>query len=133
MAKQKQPFPNPLDNVLKTGKIGGASSTSTQPDPQPEQEEQPPQSPTLPASVQPAPVPEEPDNLKTVNTSSQKVIQDKATLQFTAYFTTQLYAKLKRFELEILERTGRKTDPNKIIRQLVEKATIEDILPLYEK
>jgi hypothetical protein len=59
--------------------------------------------------------------------------QDKATLQFTAYFTPQLYAKLKRFELEILERTGRKTDPNKIIRQLVEKASIEDILPLYLK
>jgi len=132
MAKQKQPFPNPLDNVLKTGKIGGGTQ-STQPDPQPEQEEQTPEPQTPLASIQPAPALEEPDNLKTVNPSSQKASQDKATLQFTAYFPTQLYAKLKRFELEILERTGRKTDPNKILRQLVEKASIEDILPLYEK
>ena len=128
MAKPKQPFPNPLDNVLKTGKIGGGTQTP-QPDLQPEQE-LPSQPQTPPASVQPAPA--RPENLQTGN-PSQKASQDKATLQFTAYFPPQLYAKLKRFELEVLERTGRKTDPNKIIRQLVEKASIEDILPLYEK
>jgi hypothetical protein len=127
--KPKQPFPNPLDNVLKTGKIGGGTPTP-QPDSQPELE-QPPEPPIPPASIQP--IPAKPDTLKTENPSSQKAGQDKATLQFTAYFTPQLYAKLKRFELEILERTGRKTDPNKIIRQLVEKASIEDILPLYQK
>jgi hypothetical protein len=121
-SKQKQPFPNPLENALKTGKIGGLSSTN-----KPEKEDPPTK------IEQPAPTQEkEPDNLKTVK-PSQKQEPEKATIQFSTYFTRSLYLKLKQFETEIFDRTGKKTDPNKIIRQLVEKASIGDILPLYEE
>jgi hypothetical protein len=122
-SKQKQPFPNPLENALKTGKIGGLSSSNKS------EKEDPPA-----RTDQPAPTQEkEPDNLKTVKHSQQKQEPEKATIQFSTYFTRSLYLKLKQFETEIFDRTGKKTDPNKIIRQLVEKASIDDILPLYEE
>ncbi len=53
---------------------------------------------------------------------------DRARLQLTTYFTIAQYTKLQDLEKEYLRLTGRKTDPNKILRKLVEKATIEDIL-----
>jgi hypothetical protein len=125
MPKQ-EPLPSPLDNIISRGKIGGKPKKERQIAADDQSNKEP-----VNKSTQRAPEKEEPQNLKTSKSSSKKTEQEKATVQFTAYFTQQLHLKLKRFELEILERTGKKTDPNKILRQLTEKAKIEDILPFY--
>lgn len=125
MAKQ-EPLPSPLDTVISRGKIGGKPKNEKQIVADEQSNKEPAH-----RSTQQVPKKGEPQNLKTSKSSSKKTEQEKATVQFTAYFTHQLHLKLKRFELEILERTGKKTDPNKILRQLTEKAKIEDILPFY--
>jgi hypothetical protein len=69
--------------------------------------------------------------LKNENASEirrKKSEKEKARMQFTTYFTTEQYTKLQRLEIEYLERTGRKIDPNKILRKLVDQASIDNLI-----
>ncbi len=54
--------------------------------------------------------------------------KEKAGYEVRLYLTFSLDEKLEALRFEYKRRTGRKIKPNEIMRKLIEKATIEDLL-----
>jgi len=87
--------------------------------PAPVQETTPPQQPATREPAQPVLSGQGP-----VETEEK----EKAGYEVRLYLTFSLDEKLEALRFEYKRRTGRKIKPNEIMRRLIEKATIEDLL-----
>ena len=59
----------------------------------------------------------------------QQQDEEKNTEKITLYLTYTLYDKLEGLANEYRRRTRKRIDPNKLMRKMIERATIEELLP----
>ena len=114
MAKTKQEQKNPMlgRNIPPPPVLPTAQ-------PAPVPETTPPQPPATQEPAQPASSAQGPAGTEE---------KEKAGYEVRLYLTFSLDEKLEALRFEYKRRTGRKIKPNEIMRRLIEKATIEDLL-----